>query len=158
METNQQDPQPPQDLIADYHADIRQIEIEGYELGVKKARNALFWAGGLFFAGEMIAMYRSLQEFNWIVFVIALVEAGLFIALGLYTRKKPYTAIVLGLILFIGLILLGAVFSFIEGGTENILRAIFGGILVKILILLALIRPLKEAKELQTIKGEEKKI
>lgn len=31
-----------QDQIADYHADIRQIELEGYELGVKKARNALF--------------------------------------------------------------------------------------------------------------------
>lgn len=28
--------------ISDYHDEIRQIELEGHELGVKKARNALF--------------------------------------------------------------------------------------------------------------------
>jgi hypothetical protein len=49
MEPNQEKVQ---DQIADYHADINQIHLEGYELGVKKARNALFWAAGLILLGK----------------------------------------------------------------------------------------------------------
>jgi multisubunit Na+/H+ antiporter MnhE subunit len=35
------------------------------------------------------------------VFIIALIESGIFVALAVWTKKKPYTAIVAGLITFI---------------------------------------------------------
>jgi hypothetical protein len=156
MEPTHQDPQSPQDLITEYHSDIRQIEIEGYELVIKKARNALFWAGGLIFLGEMISMFMNNGEFSWLIVGIALVEAGVFIGLGLYTKKKPFTAIVTGLIAFIGFIVLSAVLLGMNEGGIGVLKGLFSGILVKILILVALIRPLKEARELQKIKEEQK--
>lgn len=157
MEINQQ-PQPEQeDLIAEYHTGMRQLEIEGYENVVKKARNALFWAGGLIFISELIAMYRIYGTFDSTLLIFALIEAGVFIGLAFFTKKKPYTAIVLGLIAFAGVIVLSVVGNGMQDGGAGVLKALFSGILVKILIILALVRPLKEAKELQRIHEEEKK-
>lgn len=141
--------------ISDYHNEIRQIELEGHELGVKKARNALFWAAGLIFAAEMIGMFRSRGQFDLLIFGIALFEAGIFILFALWTRKKPYTAIVAGLIAFIAFIIFAIVVNTLAWGLEGAIKAIFGGIIVKALILIALIRPLKDAKELQSAKEEK---
>lgn len=156
MEPTLPENQPQENLITDYHADIRQIEIEGYELVVKKARNALFWAGGLIFAGELFSVWKSGGELTPLIIGIALFEAAVFIALALYTKKKPYTAIVLGLIAFIVVIILSVVFNGMNEGGEGVLKALFSGIIVKIFIVVALVRPLKEAKELQQIHEENK--
>ena len=159
MEINQDKPQEEniQDQIADYHADINQIELEGYELRVKKARNALFWAAGLILAGEVFVYVRTGAEVEPIGVSIIAVIVGTFIALALWTKKKPYTAILSGIIAFILYILLVTVINGYADGAEGVFKALFGGILVKILIFVALIRPLQDAKELQKIK-EEKEI
>jgi hypothetical protein len=156
METNSNDPLPQHDQITDYHADIQQIEMEGYELVVKKARNALFLAAGLIFIGEMIAMYRTLQAFDATIFGIAVFEAAIFIGLALWTKKKPYTAIICGLSAFILFIILSVIINGYTDGGLGIIKSLFGGIIVKVLILVALIRPLKDAKELQNIKSQNK--
>ena len=142
-----------QDTISSYVADLTQIEIEGYELGVKKARNALFWAAGLFFVGEMISLFMTpgLDAITIsIVIAIALVEAGIFVALGFWTRKKPYTAIIWGIITFCAFIILGAVATGYSDGASAGVANIFRGIIVKIIILINLIRPLGDAKALET--------
>ncbi|MBK7884648.1 MAG: hypothetical protein IPJ81_13345 [Chitinophagaceae bacterium] len=154
MNVNEQTPANNND-IAEFHDQIREIELEGYELRVKKARNALFWAAGLIFAGEMIAMIRGIGQFDTSIFITALIESGIFILLALWTRKKPYTAILAGLITFITFIILAVVINTLAFGAEGALRAIVGGIIVKIVILVALIRPLKDAKELQKAKEEK---
>ena len=144
------------DLIAHDISEIQQIQMEGYELVVKKARNALFWAGGLLFVAEMVAMFSRQQRFDIYVFSIAVLEAGIFIALALYTRKKPYTAIVLGLCAFILVILASVVIAGLETGAEGVFKALFSGVIIKTLILVALIRPLKDAKQLQELKEENR--
>jgi hypothetical protein len=144
-----------ENVIADYVDGVKQLEMEGYETAVRKARNALFFAGGLFFLGEMIAMYRADLGFEPLTFAIALIEAGIFIALALWTRKKPYTAVITGLIVFLGLIALSAVSYGILEGSTGVLKAVFSGIIVKVAILYSLIRPLKEAKALQQAKKEQ---
>lgn len=143
-----------QDQIADYHADINQIELEGYELRVRKARNALFWAAGLILAGEVFVYIRSGAEVEPIGVSIITVIVGTFIALALWTKKKPYTAILTGILAFILYILLVTVINGYAEGAEGVIKALFGGIIVKALIFVALIRPLKDAKELQKIKEE----
>jgi hypothetical protein len=148
-------PEPTEDTvnqIADYHDEIRQIELEGYELTVKKARNALFWAAGLVSLGEIIGYARSGIEPDLLGIIIVAVIVAAFIMLALWTKKRPYTAIIMGIVVFCLYILLNVIaFAYIEGAT-GILKGIFGGIIVKILILVALIRPLKDAKELQNAK------
>jgi len=146
---NQTHETPQQDVIADYASDLEQIQMEGHARSVKKARNALFWAGGLLFLGEVITMYRSIGEFNGIMFAIALAEAGIFIGLAFWTKQKPFTAVLLGLIAYIGIILLSVVVYGFAEGAVGIFKALFSGIIFKVIILINLILPLRDAKELQ---------
>lgn len=148
-------PDQQENVIADYANELKQIEMEGYELAVKKARNALFWAGGLIFLGEMIAMYREGLGFQPVFLVVALVEAGIFIGLAFWTKKKPYSAVLTGLIAFIAIILLAVITNGMAEGSAGVLKALFGGILVKIIILVNLIRPLKDAKALQDARKQQ---
>jgi hypothetical protein len=149
MTTENNNPAQQDNVIADYANEMKQVEMAGYERAVRKARNALFWAGGLIFLGEMIAMYGQGFGFQPLLLLIACIEAGIFIALAFWTKKKPYTAVITGLIAFIAIILLAVVVNGMEEGSARVLKALFGGILVKVIILVNLILPLKDAKALQ---------
>lgn len=149
MTAENKNPDQQENVISEYANELKQIEMEGYELAVRKARNALFWAGGLIFLGEMISMFGQGLGFQPILFAVALVEAGIFIALAFWTKKKPYTAVVTGLIAFIGIILLSVIVNGMVEGSAGVLKALFGGIIVKVIILVNLILPLKDAKALQ---------
>jgi hypothetical protein len=149
METYQV-PDPVAGEISAYHDEIAQIQQEGYQQTIKKARNALFWAAGLILFGEIISMVRS-DGFDPVTFSFALVLSGIFVGLALWTKKKPYTAIIVGLIAFITHWLLAIISYGILFGAVGVGKAIIGGIIVRILILINLIRPLKDAKELQEL-------
>jgi hypothetical protein len=149
MTAENKNPDQQENVISEYASELKQVEMEGYELAVRKARNALFWAGGLIFLGEMISMFGQGLGFQPILFAVALVEAGIFIALAFWTKKKPYTAVVTGLIAFIGIILLSVIVNGMVEGSAGVLKALFGGIIVKVIILVNLILPLKDAKALQ---------
>lgn len=138
--------------IADYADELKQIEMQGYETAVRKARNALFWTAGLVFLGEMISMMRSGLGFDAVIFGIALVEAGVFIGLALWTKKKPHTAVITGLIVFIGFIILSVVLNGMAEGSEGAMKAIFSGIIVKVIILVTLIKAISDANALQKAK------
>ena len=153
-ETNNTNP-PEQDVIANYANDLKQFEIEGYERAVKKARTALFIAAGLIFLSEMIGMYRLYDGFDPLIFGIAVIEAGIFVGLALWTKTKPYTAVLTGLIVFIGFIILSVVVNGMTDGGMGVGKAIFSGIIFKVIILVNLISPLKDAKALQEAKKEQ---
>ena len=155
MITENKDSNQEENVIAEYANELKQIEIEGYELAVRKARNALFWAGGLIFLGEMISMFGQGLGFQPILFLIAIAEAGIFIGLAFWTKKKPYTAVLTGLIAFIAIILLSVIVNGMVDGSAGVLKALFGGIIVKVIILVNLILPLKDAKALQEAKKQE---
>lgn len=141
-------------VIANFVDEIKQIEMEGYELRVRKARNALYWTAGLIFLGEMIGMGQSGAGFDPLIVVIALAEAGVFIGLALWTKKKPYTAVLTGLIAFIGLIILSVVVNGIADGSEGVVKALLGGIIIRVIILVNLISALSHARALQAAKEQ----
>ena len=138
------------DVIAEQLNELQDIELEGYALAVKKARNALFWTAGLIFVGELLSMAITIGEFDPVITIFAVVVSGIFVALALWTKKKPYTALVSGLIAFILYILLVVVVNGMVNGAEGVAKGLFSGIIVKVIILVNLIRPLKDAKALQT--------
>ena len=144
----------PENVIADYANELKQIEMLSYETAVRKGRNALFWTAGLLFLGEMIGMMRADTGFDPIVFGIAVVEAGIFVGLALWTKKKPYTAVVTGLIAFIGIIVFSVIVNGMIDGSEGVMKALVSGIIFKIIILVTLIKALSDAKALQTAKEE----
>lgn len=152
MENNNAQEEHKEDLISNYVDEIRQMEMEGQEAAVKKARNALFLASVLIFAGEMLGMAQGGGGFDYTILIIALVESGIFIALALWTRKRPYSAVRGGLIAFIGLYVLAAVVNGIAFGPSGVFKTLGGGFILKIVIIVALVRALKDARALQLYK------
>lgn len=149
MQENTDQPNESKDVIADYANNLKELEIIGYENTVKKARNALFWAGGLIFAWEMIAMFREGLGFEPIVFAFAFVIGGIFVALAFWTKKKPFTALIIGLVAFIAYNAFVVYVNGVAEGSTGVAKALFSGIIVKVFILIYLIMPLKDAKALQ---------
>lgn len=147
-------PESQENVIADYANNLKEIEMLSYETAVRKARNALFWTAGLIFLGEMIGMMRDDLGFDPLVLGIAIVESGIFVALGIWTRKKPYTAVVTGLIAFLGIILFSVIVSGMIDGSAGAMKALIGGIIVKVIILATLIKALGDARALQKAKEE----
>lgn len=136
-------------ILGEQMDEIRAIEIEGYELGVKKARNALYLTAGLLFVGEMIAIAQLQVGFENIPFLSWLIiaaEVGVFIGLALWTKKQPYTSILIGIVAFFAIWVLSVIANGAIGA--------YGGIIIKIIILSNLFRSLKDAKALQEARKE----
>ena len=125
-------------VISEYYEGVKQLELEGYETGIRKARNALFATCVLVFIGEFISAGSAGIGITPELIGIALVEAGIFVALGFWTKKKPYSAIIVGLVLF----LLMWVGSVLINGTKGI----YSGIIIKIVIIVYLVKALKDAR------------
>lgn len=134
------DPQEPprENEIANYYEDVKKMEMQGYESGIKKARNALFVTAGLLLLGEVLS--ASMNNIPWTPLLIGIVviEVGIFVALGLWTKTKPFSAIVTGLVLFV----LYWIFTIVFVNKE----AAYKGIIVRVIIIVILAQALKPAK------------
>lgn len=150
METNQ-NPDPAAGEIAAYHDEIAEIQQEGYRLTIRNARNMLFVAAGLILLQYIIAMVSNPYIINPIDMGIMVFFIGSFTALAFWTKKKPYTAIIGGLVVFALYIIFQVAIRMYMEGSVGALKGLLGGWLFKIMILVALIKPLKDAKELQRI-------
>jgi hypothetical protein len=138
-----------ENVISNYYEGVKKSEMEGHENGIKKARTALFVTAGLFLVWEAIAIGRSgipLSELPALYFAIVVAEVGGFIALALWTKTKPYSAIIVGLILFVLLWVLAVAVS------EDKAKALSGGIIVRVIILVNLVSALKPAKAWEDLK------
>jgi hypothetical protein len=138
MEENQSPPDQSPDHIADYYDDVKKMEMQGYEAGIKKARTALYVTAGAVFVGEMLSVSLANLPFTPTLIIVALIEAGIFVGLALWTKTKPYTAIIVGLIVFI---LMWVIAIATIGG-----RAAYSGIILRVIIISYLASALKPAK------------
>lgn len=119
--------------------DVYDNSMEGYDKPVKRVRIMLFIIAGLQLIG--IASSTNLPEpENWITMGIYVFLGIVFSMLALWTKRKPYTAIITAMVVYIGLNVLSAV---LDSAT------IIQGILVKIVIVSLLIAGLKNAKDVQ---------
>jgi len=132
--------------IADYFEGVKKVEMLGLETGIKKARNALFVTAALVLIGEIISIAAAGAGFPPLAIVVIAVEVGIFVGLAFWTKTKPYTAIIVGLIVFILLWILAIVIASREG------KPIYSGILVRIIIISILISALKSAKAWEDLK------
>lgn len=148
-------PEKEKDLIFGQLDEIRQIEMEGYQIGVRRARNALFWVAGIVLVGEIISVMISKYELNIYGLAIVIAIAAIFTGLGFWTRVKPYTALILGLIAYIGYIVLTVVVNSMLLGAGGLLQSLFSGIIVKVIIIIMLARGIPDARKLQNMMNEQ---
>jgi hypothetical protein len=152
MENQTMLPSPTEDVLTDHIREVRQIEREGYELGVKRGRNALFWIAGLMVVADMLIAYGK-DELNLALVGLVAGIASIFTGLGFLTRKKPYIALLSGMVLYIGLWATDLVFS-LRAGSFNGTTA-FSGLIVRIVFVIFLARALPDARKLERMLREE---
>jgi hypothetical protein len=124
-----------------------EFSIQGYDKHIRQARNALFIAAGILLLNAIIifSQYPFDIEIMWLDYLLWIIYIGGFIALGLWTKKKPYFAIIGGLILMGLFILINAIID---------PKTIISGIIFKIAVIVFLFKGMKDAKAAQEMKEQ----
>lgn len=124
-----------------------EFSMEGYDKHIRQARNTLFIAAGILLLNAILlfAKYPLDFEYMWLDYLLWTIYIGGFIALGFWSKKKPYYAILAGLILFGVFIIINAIID---------ISTIFGGLLFKIAVIVFLIKGLNDAKQAQEMKEQ----
>jgi hypothetical protein len=124
-----------------------EFSTQGYDKHIRQARNACFIAAGLLAVNAILlfSKYPLDIEVMWLDYLLWTIYIGGFIFCGIYTKKKPYTAIIIALCIFALFIIVNAV---IDPST------IIGGLLFKIAIVITLIKGMQDAKAAQQMKDQ----
>jgi hypothetical protein len=117
-----------------------EFSMEGYDKHIRNARIMLFILAGLFLLSLVSLTPFDDNPLKLVMAGIIVLFAAAYIALAFWTKKKPYTAILTALILFISL----EVLSFLLQPAS-----IFQGWILKIIVILLLLLGLRNAKESQ---------
>ena len=136
-----------EEILTEYYTGYQQLQLESAKSEVKKARNALFFVAGVSLLFTIVTMLTA-DTFEIETTVVLFVVTGIFAGLGLMTKKQPFVAIIIGLILYVGLWLVDIALA----GTENIYK----GLLVRCIIIYFLIKGLKHAREAERLMKELK--
>ncbi len=146
MEEKVQQESPKELSIFDEDDKLLEHDREIYRAGVGKARKALFFVGAMMFAADLIMLWsqRSQQDDVYLYSILGadVIILAVFVGLGIWTRRKPYTAILTGLIFFCVIQILAMI-----GDPTNIYK----GLLVKGIVIVTLISGLKKARALQQL-------
>jgi len=122
-------------------------DMSGYDKNIRNGRTWLYVITGM---QILLGIYESttLKDVDsitkWVVFGIDAGLGLLFLACALWSYKKPYTAFLTALILYI--IITVAAFI-IEPANINF------GIIIKIVVVVALFRAVKDAREIEELKS-----
>jgi len=124
-----------------------EFSTKGYDKHIRQARNAIFIAAGVLVLNLIIlgVSVPDAYEYLWIDILIWGAFIAGFILLGFWTKKKPYTAIVSALILYIVFIIFNAVLD---------MTTIYKGIILKIVIIVLLVKGINDAREAQRMQEQ----
>ncbi|PWT98308.1 MAG: hypothetical protein C5B52_12400 [Bacteroidetes bacterium] len=112
---------------------------ERHETGAYKAANALFVAAALIFVWSTIAIITN-NSYGPQVMMLHLLEAGMLVLLAFLSRKKPFTSLIVGLVLFIALWVVTAAMD-----KANL----YSGIIVKIFVVIYMVRAIPDARRFE---------
>ncbi|MEO5891159.1 MAG: hypothetical protein ABIQ31_12940 [Ferruginibacter sp.] len=145
------------DGISNFYNEEKQKKIQGYNLAVYHAKNALFISAGVTLIGEVIAYSRYGQMPDFIDLLPFALMFCTFLGLALWTPKKPYTALRIGAGIYCVYILLNALPFIYKYGIEGLFKGLYSGCLYKIIILTLIAKASPKAKLMQEINEEADK-
>lgn len=124
-----------------------EFSMEGYDKHIRQARNAIFIAAAVLLLNVIILAATVPPEYEllWLDLIIWGTFIAGFVALGFWTKKKPYYAILGALILYAIFIVLNAVLD---------ITSLYKGIILKVVVVVFLIKGLKDAKEAQEMQAQ----
>ena len=119
-----------------------EFSMQGYDKHIRNARIVLFVLAGLSLLGLISVFPLDGEPIRTFTAVFIVVVAAAFVVLGFWSRKKPYTALWVALIVVITLLVLAGI------GDPT---TIFQGWFIKIPVILLLILGLRNAREGQRL-------
>jgi hypothetical protein len=119
------------------------LDTREYDKKVKNAQNTIFAVAIIQFVVGLYMAFTGTEELRNIEIGIAVVISGLFFGLAFWCKSKPFTAIVMALSLYAGLLVLDAVFE---------PASLVKGAIVKIFIIIYLARGIGAAKAASDLK------
>lgn len=122
-----------------------EFSMAGYDKHIRQARNAIFVAAGVLVLNIIVLAYNSPAEYEylWLDFIIWGAFIVALVAMALWTKRKPYYAIIGALIIYGAFILLNALLD---------ITTIYKGIIMKVVIIVLLVKGLNDAKSAQEMK------
>jgi hypothetical protein len=120
------------------------LDTSAYDKKVRSARTAIFVVAGIQLAFGIYVAFTGNEELRNIQIGIAVVISAMFFGLGLWSKSKPFTAIITALSLYVGLLVLDAIYE-----PSSLVK----GVILKILIIGYLAKGIGAAKSAQDIKN-----
>lgn len=117
-----------------------EFSMEGYDKNIRNARTALFVVSAIQLIAAIITGSTQGGDVGLFSFIFMAAVAVVFFLLALWSKKKPYTAILVALILYVGLLVVDAMFD---------PETIFKGLVMKVIIIVYLARSINDAREAQ---------
>jgi hypothetical protein len=117
--------------------------MKGYDKHIRNARIMLFVIAGLQLL-PIVLMGDVPSEVRWFVIGVSVLAAAVFAGLALWTKTRPYPALLIATIFYVGIIVLNVILS----GPATILQ----GIIFKVIIIVLLILGIRNAREAEEMK------
>lgn len=121
-----------------------EFSTEVYDKHIKNARNILFGVAAVQLITALVSIYITAGHVIWPAQIIPLSVAVSFFLLGLWTRRQPFTAILLALIMYMAIWIANSIYD-----SSYIYKAIF----FKVIILVYLVKGLRDARGAQEMAG-----
>ena len=127
-------------FIAKFNVD--KMQQGEYSAAVNKARNILYIVGGL---NLIVGVFAGLFNKDMATLIAGVIVALIFGGLGLWSRTKPFPAILTGFIVYITLIVISAIIDPVT---------IVQGLFIKIMVISGFVYGYRGAKEAEHIKEQ----
>lgn len=136
----QQNPNTPQEETIFNEADWN---MQGYDKHIRNARIMLYIVAGLQLIPIFLLPAGITDEARYIAIGAQLFFVAIFIGLAIWTKYKPFAALLTAIIFFLAIWLLGAILN---------PASIFSGILIKVVLMVLLIMGIRNAREAEALK------
>ncbi|TKC04596.1 hypothetical protein FA048_19225 [Pedobacter polaris] len=125
---------------------VKEIDLIDLNKKVETACNSLYWIAGIIGVSSIIGYFTLTDEDDVLIFLITtVIMVGAFLALAVWSKTKPTTALISGLSLYVIIQLLNLI-----ADPSSIIR----GIIFKIIIIVYLIKGVMAVLEAEKIKKE----
>lgn len=127
----------------------QEFSMQGYDKHIRQARNAIYAVAVLLAINLVIYAFNIPEgyEYFWLDLVVWMAFIAGFVSLAVYTKRKPYYAIVAALCLYAAFIILNAVID---------ISTLYSGVIFKIIIIVLLVKGINNAREAQAMQDNFK--
>jgi hypothetical protein len=140
-----------EDKISDLYEAEKLKNAKAFNLAVHYSKGALFFSAGIILLVQVLAYAFSGRFPDIFNLLLAIIMFFVFFGLSIWAKKKPYTAIKIGALVYCVYIVLISIPFIMQDGVKGFFNSLYSGCLFKILILTLLGNAASKAKTMQAI-------